>query len=162
MYLSVSMPMGAVIMATVKLEGIQEIDKMFMRMSNIPFNILSDALGEMAKSAADAVEKTGSAMGVRDPESDEHILDKITTTKPKKTSGGGTADVTFSGTRERGRNNYETRNAEIAFVNEYGKRGQEKRPFIRQATEQYSKQIFDPGEKILGDWFVKQADTTTN
>ena len=66
------------------------------------------------------------------------------------TGSGGYADVTFSGSRQRG--NTKTRNAEIAFVNEYGRQGQTARPFIRQAGEQYADEIAAPGERILGDW----------
>ena len=68
---------------------------------------------------------------------------------------GGYADVTFSGTRTRGRTR--TRNAEIAFINEYGKRNQPARPFIRTAAETGGDQIAEPGEKIVGDWFEKAA-----
>lgn len=159
MYLSASMPMGAACMATVKLEGMQEIEGMMRKLGDVPFEVVSKALDSMADVADKAVERTGRAMGVYDPRSDEHILDNISHTTPKQTASGGYSDVSFDGSRERGKNSIiVTRNNEIAFVNEYGKRGQEKRPFIRQATEQYAKQIFDPGEKIIGDWFQKTAE----
>ena len=109
----------------------------------------------MAEVAEDQVRKTGETMGVRDPESRVHILDKVTHTKPKESDSGGYADVTFSDTRTRGRTT--TRNAEIAFINEYGKRNQPARPFIRTAAETGGDQIAEPGEKIVGDWFEKAA-----
>ena len=68
-----------------------------------------------------------------------------------------TSNVTFSGTRTRGRT--KTRNAEIAFINEYGKRGQAPRPFIRQAAEQGADTIAKPGEEIIGDWLEKMASS---
>ena len=107
----------------------------------------------MAEVAEAAVKRSGETLGVRDPESNVHILDHITHSKPKKTETGGYSDVTFSGSRTRGRT--KTRNAEIAFINEYGKRGQPARPFIATAAEQYADQIAEPGEKIVADWFYK-------
>lgn len=140
-------------MATVKLEGFSELDRMFAELGDVPFDVTSEALLAMAAEGEKAVRSTGSAMGVRDPESNVHILDKITHTKPKETDDGGVCYVTFSGSRTRGTTR--TRNAEIAFVNEFGKRNQTARPFIRQAAEQYADQIDAPGEKIIGDWQEK-------
>lgn len=126
---------------------------MFNKLGSVPWDVTRDALDQMAAVGEDAVRRTGQAMGVRDPESSVHILDKITHTKPKQTDAGGYCEVTFTGSRRRG--NTTTRNAEIAFVNEYGKEGQQARPFIRQAGAQYGDQIADPGVKAIGDWMVK-------
>ena len=142
-------------MAQISLNGLDEIDKMLEHLSEVPFDVISDALNAMADVAEAQVRQTGQSMGVRDPESRVHILGKITHTKPKKSDAGGYSSVTFSGTRTRGRT--KTRNAEIAFINEYGKRGQAPRPFIRQAAEQGADAIAKPGEEIIGDWFEKTA-----
>ena len=142
-------------MATVEVEGFAELDAMFAKLADVPFEVTAAALNAMAAEGERAVHTTGRSMGVYDPDSDIHILDKITHTKPKQTDGGGVSKVTFSGTRTRG--NTKTRNAEIAFVNEYGKRGQPARPFIRQAAEQYADQIAAPGEEILGSWMETTA-----
>ena len=48
-----------------------------------------------------------------------------------------------TGTNKRG-----TRNAEVAFVNEYGKKGQPARPAIRTANEQKEKEAVEAGEKV--------------
>lgn len=159
MFLSANMPMGADCMATVKLEGMQEIDNMMRNLANVPFDVVSKAIDAMADVADKAVERTGRAMGVYDPRSDEHILNNISHVKAKKTDSGGYTDVTFTGSRTRGKNKISTtRNNEIAFVNEYGSTKQDARPFIRQASEQYANQIFEPGEKIIGDWFQRTAE----
>ena len=140
-------------MANVTLEGFATLDAMFKKLGDVPFEVTSEALDAMAEVGEEAVRRTGRAMGVRDPESSVHILDKVTHTKPKKSEDGGYSYVTFSGSRRRG--NTTTRNSEIAFINEYGKRGQAARPFIRQAGEQYGDEISKPGEKIVGDWMEK-------
>lgn len=147
--------MGAAIMAELILDGLSAVDEMFAELSDIPWDVTSEALDAMASVAERKVRSSGESMGVRDPESRVHILDKITHTKPKRTESGGISDVTFSGSRTRARTR--TRNAEIAFINDSGKRGQQARPFIRQAAEQGGDEITAPGEKIIGDWFEKAA-----
>lgn len=139
-------------MATITLDGIDGLDEM---LREIPNEVLFEALNEMADVAKKAVRQSGQSLGVRDPQSQVHILDKITHTKPKKTKDGGVSNVTFSGSRTRGR--IRTRNAEIAFVNEYGKRGQAPRPFIRLAAETAGDSIADAGETIIGNWWDKQT-----
>lgn len=140
-------------MATFDVSGLDELVNAIEDISKIPWDVEEDALNAMSKVAEAAVKRTGENMGVRDPDSKVHILDNITHTKPKKTLSGGYSDITFKGRRKRGNTN--TRNAEIAFINEYGKRGQPARPFIRQAAEQDADAIAAPGEKIIGDWFEK-------
>ena len=140
-------------MATVRLEGFQEVDRMFKELGDVPFDVTQEAVLAMADEGEKAVRSTGSARGVRDPESNVHILDKIKHTKVKETDDGAVCYVTFSGSRTRGKTR--TRNAEIAFINEYGNRNQTARQFIRQASEQYADAISAPGEKIIGDWQEK-------
>lgn len=140
-------------MATVEVSGFAELDALFKKLGDVPFDVTSEALEAMAEEGENAVRATGTAMGVHDPESSVHILDKVTHARPKQTDSGGVAYVTFSGSRTRGKT--KTRNAEIAFVNEYGKEGQEARPFIRQAAEQYADRIAAPGERTVGDWWEK-------
>ena len=143
-------------MATLELLGFEDLDDAFRRISNIPDDVKADALDAMAKVAAEKIKASGEAMGVRDPESDEHILDKITRNKAQTSWSGGYEDITFSGSRTRG--NTRTRNAEIAFINEYGDRKQDARPFIGKAMTQYEEQIAAPGEKIVGDWIENEFE----
>ena len=143
-------------MARLELEGLDELSEAFRRIGNVPDDVKTDALEKMGDIAFARIRREGEAMGVRDPESDVHILDKMKLTKPKLTQEGGYAEVTFSGTRTRG--NVKTRNAEIAFVNEYGKRGQSARPFIGNAMSQSEKAIADAGGEVLGDWMEREFE----
>lgn len=140
-------------MATLSLQGFAELSEMFQDLGPIPEDVTKEALTAMAAVGERRVKSYGESMGVRDPESSVHILDKITHSKPKKTEDGGYTAVTFSGSRRRG--NTRTRNAEIAFINEYGKRGQAPRPFIRLAAETAGDEIAAAGEKVVGDWWEK-------
>ena len=63
--------------------------------------------------------------------------------KVKKTGLDKSITVAPTGTNKRG-----TRNAEVAFVNEYGKKGQPGRPAIRIANEQKEKEAVEAGEKV--------------
>ena len=140
-------------MARLEIDGFDALNAAFGRISEIPPETTTRALSEMAEVAKSKIKAQGEAMGVRDPESSVHILDKITTTKPTLTDSGGYADVTFSGSRQRG--NTKTRNAEIAFVNEYGKRGQPARPFIGTAMTKNEQTIAEAGAEEVVDWFEK-------
>lgn len=137
-------------MASFELYGFDGLQDALQRISQIPDSVKKEALDQMAQVAADKIQSTGQTMGVRDPESDEHILDRIKPGKAKTSERGGYKMVNFSGSRRRGRTS--TRNAEIAFVNEYGKRGQAARPFIGTAMSQNADAITAPAEKVIGDW----------
>ena len=141
-------------MATLELYGFDGLQDALERIGEIPFDVTSEALNGMAEVAMDKIRSTGEAMGVRDPESDTHILDKIKPSKAKKTDSGGYLNISFSGSRKRGKTT--TRNAEIAFVNEYGKRGQPARPFIGTAMSRSEDEITAPAEKVIGDWIENE------
>lgn len=141
-------------MPSLELYGFENLDDAFSRIENIPWPVTEEALNGMAAVAAEKIRNVGSSMGVRDPESDVHILDKIKPSKAKQTQSGGYQPISFSGSRRRG--NTRTRNAEIAFVNEYGKRSQRARPFIGTAMNRYEDQISAPAEEVVGDWIEKE------
>ena len=150
---SVNMSMVAVCMARLEISGMDDLNAAFHRIGSVPGEVTTRALNDMAAIAAKEIRLSGESMGVYDPESSVHVLDKITTAKAKLTTDGGHQDITFSGTRPRG--NKRVRNAEIAFINEYGKRGQAARPFIGKAMTANEEKIADAGADIIGDWFEK-------
>lgn len=137
-------------MASLELYGFDSLEDAFNRISEIPWSVTEDALDGMAEVAMAKIQSTGESMGVRDPESDVHILDKLKRNKAKQTQEGGYETITFSGTRTR--HGTKTRNAEIAFINEYGKRNQPARPFMGRAMSEHEDAIYAPAEQIVGDW----------
>jgi len=137
-------------MARLELQGFDSLEDAFNRIADIPFSVTEEALDGMAEVAMAKIKSTGESMGVRDPESDTHILDKLKRNKAKQTDAGGYETITFSGSRSRG--NTKTRNAEIAFINEFGKRNQPARPFMGRAMSENEDEIYAPGEKTVGDW----------
>ena len=100
--------------------------------------------------ARERIRETGEAMGVRDPESSEHILDKLKLSKVTYTKDGGYLKVTYSGKRLRGKTT--TQNSEIAFINEFGKRGQPARPFMKTALDKSADEISQAGADKLSAW----------
>lgn len=137
-------------MAKLDLSGFDELLSAFDEISNIPEEIQTKALTAMETLAAEKIKASGEAYGIRDPESPVHVLDSIKMNKPKKTDSGGYADITFSGARTR--HGKQTRQAEIAFINEYGKRNQQSRPFVGEAMEKNADAIAKTGAEIILDW----------
>lgn len=137
-------------MARLELDGYDDLLRAFDNISNIPETVQTKALTAMETIAAEKIKSSGEAYGVRDPESDVHVLDNIKMNKPKKTETGGYADVTFSGSRSR--NGRSTRNAEIAFINEYGKKSQQARPFVGEAMNKNADAIAKAGAEIILEW----------
>ena len=144
-------------MADVVLTGFDELQDAFKAISAVPFSVTRRALDGMAEVAEEKIRATGESMGVRDPDPDvqEHILDRISHSKPKQTEDGGKAFITFLGSRLRG--NTVTRNAAIAYINEYGapRRGISARPFISSGMTKNDKEISAPAEEIIGGWIEK-------
>lgn len=140
-------------MPRLDLSGFDELTAAFDKISKVPDEVQMKALTAMEEVAASKIKASGEAYGVRDPESPVHVLDSIKVNKPKKTDSGGYADVTFSGTRTRNGKQY--RQAEIAFINEYGKTNQQARPFVGEAMNKNADAIAEAGAKVLFDWTEK-------
>nr|WP_325224789.1 hypothetical protein [uncultured Oscillibacter sp.] len=70
--------------------------------------------------------------------------------KVKKDRDGRSLSIYPQGTRKRGGRS--TRNAEIAFINEYGKRGQPARPAISTANMKKEKEATDAGERVYNQF----------
>lgn len=70
--------------------------------------------------------------------------------KVKKDRDGRSLSIYPKGTRKRG--GQTTRNAEIAFINEYGKRGQPARPAISTANMKKEKEATDAGERVYNQF----------
>lgn len=141
-------------MADFEITGLDELIKAVGGIGNIPNGVKTKTLEAMAKKAAEKIKSEGEAMRVYDMESSEHILDKITTAKPKLFEDGGRQDVTFKGSRTRGKS--KTRNAAIAYINEFGKSSQPARPFIGTAMSKNADEITATGADILGDWIENE------
>lgn len=141
-------------MAGFAVEGVGDVLAAFEHESDVPDDVKNKVLKAMADVVAKAQKQTGESMNIRDEEnqSGQHILDKIKINKPKLTDDGGSISITFSGTRTRG--NTTTRNAEIAFINEFGadKKGIEAKQWISHANESSADAANKAGQAVLDAW----------
>ena len=143
-------------MAKLELQGFDDFESVFSRLTEVPNSVKEKALKEMGEVALARIKRSGASMSVRDPESATHILDSLKLQKPKLNKAGGYLDVIFYGSRTR--NGEKTSNSEIAFLNEYGKRGQQPRPFVGAAMEQGADAITNVGGSVLLDYFEKEFE----
>lgn len=133
--------------------GIDQLCADFGRAKNVPEEVTASMLKKMAEKAATAIKQTGEAMGVRDEESDVHILDNLEIEAPIITKSGGKISIRFKGTRKNGQGR--RRNAEIAFINEFGKDSQLPRPFMKTALKKYENDIVNAGYEVFDNWLFK-------
>lgn len=127
----------------------EELDKLI----DIPDEGKIEILKAMATVALEEQRKEGLSMGVYDPENEgKHAIDTIGLTKPKITEDGGTISVTFKGNRTDKNHKKKVRNAEIMFVNNYGKRGQPARPFVRKANAKAEERIQEAAQTAFDKW----------
>ena len=143
--------------ATDEPNGLRQLEELFRNLSEIPEPVTTAALDAMTEVAMQKIKMRGESMGVRDPESGTHILDTVAPSGKVKISGARAyKDITFKGSRQRGKTS--TRNAAIAFINEYGRRGQPARQFIRTAFDADQEAICAPGIDIINGWIERQTD----
>lgn len=102
--------------------SLQDIADLPETVQDAMLNAQADVVLRAQQSAAQAIADTG------------QTARSLRKSKPRTRKGVRSISITFAGSRKRV--NTTTRNAEIAFVNEYGKKGVPARNFIRKANEQ--------------------------
>lgn len=139
-------------MGSFSVHGLDELCTAYEKARTVPEGVTKSILMAMAEKTKDFQSRMAASMfnGLFVTGTTAGSI-KIGT--PKVNAAGGSVKVTFSGSRTRGKTN--TRNAEIAYINEFGKKGQPARPFIRTANEQNADAINEAGEKIFNDWLDK-------
>lgn len=150
-------------MATFSVEGTGELKAMLDDLANIPDDVVDNILLSMGEVALNAQRDMGKALKVYDPEWDgQHVLDSFTLSKVTRKDGIASCFISFKGKRKRG--NKETRNAEIAFLNEFGvpqRRGKkvaiEPKQFIGKANVLNEDKIIEAGVKVWDDYLDKNT-----
>lgn len=120
-------------MAEFSCNGLDDLMLSMQEIAEIPEAVQDRMLQAGAEVVAQAQREKVRAYGIYDGSSPKHVADSIKPGKVKLKKGQRVIYVTPTGSRRRGRT--ATRNAEILFVNEYGKRGQRARPAVRDANE---------------------------
>ena len=120
-----------------------------LSMANIPNGVMDAMLNAGADVLAERQKVVGERMGVHKT---GVTLDSIK--KAPKT--GATKDGWYIDVYPDGINADGNRNAEVAFVNEYGARGRDGRPFMQIANEESAAETTAAAAKILHEWQESQ------
>ena len=123
-------------MANFSVSGLDEFMLSMQQVAELPDEVIDDMLKAGADVAAEAQRKEAAAV-LRGPYATGETALSIEKGKVKlRRDGSRVIYVTPTGTRKRGKQKIsKTRNAEIAYVNEYGTDSSQARGFIRKANE---------------------------
>ena len=136
-------------MARIEITGLGETLISMENIANIPDSVIQAMMEAQADIVVEAQKRTASTM-LRGPYYRGGVVSGISKGKFKLTKDGAEHYVVFKGTQ------HGNRIAEIAFVNEYGKKNQPARPFIKTANEQATGEAAEAAAKILHDWQESQ------
>ena len=138
-----------------KVNGLDGLSLSLEELAALPDTVQDRMLLAGADVVAKAQKQKVLAYGIYDRDSTQHVADAIKPGKVKLNRGERVVYVSPTGTRKRG--NKTTRNAEILFINEYGKKRQKARPAVRDANEacaaamtQAQFEVYDQWLKSLG------------
>ncbi len=136
-------------MAKMTTNGLAQFAVGLEELREIPDSVMNAMLHAEADVIEPAQKAKGRAYGVHRT---GVTLESIRRGQPKHTKDGKAIHITPMGTNTQG-----NRNAEVAFINEFGKRGQPPRPFIRDANEEKADEAIDAAAKVHGDWMASKG-----
>lgn len=132
-------------MASFSYTGLDDFILSMEEVANLPDDVIDEMLNAQADILVEAQRRECMAMGVHSKGGGQ-TLKAIKKGDIKNEKGQRVIHVYPSGTRQRGKKR--VRNGEIAFINEYGKKGQKARPFIRVANEKSAGQTTQAGREV--------------
>lgn len=144
-------------MAEIGFVGLDDLMLSMEEIAQIPDDVKDKMLDAQADVVVFAQRAKARAYGVEDT---GLVISSINKGKPKLKNGARVIYVTPSNTRSRVARNRKTgekkvtkvRNAEIAFINEYGDRRQRARPFVRDANEACAEATTQAGLAVYDKW----------
>jgi hypothetical protein len=136
-------------MAKIEITGLGETLISMQNIANIPDSVIREMMEAQADVVMEAQKRTASTM-LRGPYYKGGVVGGIDKGNFKRLADGAEHYVVFKGTQ------HGNRIAEIAFINEYGKKNQPARPFIKTANEQAAGEATEAAAKILHNWQESQ------
>ena len=133
-------------MIEMSVDGLEGLMADMRRAKEIPPGVLKD----MVQAQADVTEKAmvyNAGTMLQGPYYEGAVAASVKAGKPRVSKSGASVTIKFEGTQ------HGNRLAEIAFINEYGKKSQPARPFIKKATREAQ----DPGAdkaRVILDRFL--------
>lgn len=134
-------------MAEFGVTGLDELMLSMQEIAQIPDDVVDEILNAQADVTVEAQKAAGRQMGVEDT---GITLKKLKKGRIKLRKGQRVLYITPTGSRKRGKTR--TRNAEIAFINEFGKKGQKARPFIKLGNEKSAEAATAAGFRVYDRW----------
>ena len=135
-------------MGRITVNGLDALMDDLSDLAKLPDSVIDSILNAEADVIVEAQKRSAQKMGVHKT---GVTMSSIKKGKVKKTGNDRSIIVSPQGKNPSG-----ARNAEVAFVNEYGKKGQPARPFIRTANEQAQAKAVEAGEKIYHAYLDKK------
>lgn len=137
--------------------GVNGLDGLILSLEEvaaIPEDIQDQMLNAQADVVVAAQRAKVQAYGIYDGTSPVHVADKIKKGRPKQRKDGGRVIyVTPTGTRTRGKEKKQkVRNAEILFVNEFGRKNQPARPAVAAANAESAEAATQAGFEVYDAW----------
>lgn len=132
-------------MARFNVQGMDGLETMFNNIREIPYWVLEEMLDKQADVVVAAQKRAADAM-LEGPYNKRAVRAAIKKGKTKRRKDGLVKYVTFNGSQ------HGSRLTEIAFINEYGKKGQSARPFVKVANEGAAGESQIAAEKVFDDW----------
>ena len=128
--------------------------------AEIPLSVMDEMLTEEADTIEPEIRENANTM-LKGPYWTGTTSRKLTRKPPhtwagRRGNGQRQIALTFKGVRRDKYHKKGTRNAEIAFVNEYGSRNIPARPFIQKGIESKEKEAFDKAEAVFDKWLDSQ------
>jgi len=134
-------------MAEFHCDGLDELMLSLQEIAELPGAVVDDMLNAGADVVVQAQKRKIAAYGILDT---GQAMRSIGKGKVKSKNGQRVIYVTPVGSRRRGKTS--TRNAEIVFVNEFGKRGQRARPAVRDANEESAEATTAAQAAVYDQW----------
>lgn len=130
-------------MAKLSSTGLDDLNEAFAKAGEIPKSTTTSMLKAMGAEVVKLIRNSAGSHSVPFGPMIASLYNKA----PRITTDGGNIISAFRGGRTRGKTY--TREAEIAFITNYGKRGEPARSFITDVTENPDDSIAAAGEKVL-------------
>ena len=127
--------------------GIDRLYKDLSQVAKIPQKVQEDMVNAMGDVFAEAQVYTAATM-LQGPYYQGDVASSVKKSRIKKNKSGPYVDIEFKG------ESHGNRMSEIAFVNEYGKKSQPARPFIKTANQISDKPSQEAAFKVY-DKFLK-------
>lgn len=130
--------------------GLDSLKKALKDIENIPDDVQKEMLTAQAEIIEDAQVYTAGTM-LQGPYYKGGVARSVFKSKPRKKKSGYCIDIGFKGEQ------HGNRLAEIAFVNEFGKKGQPARPFIKTANELSAEPSAKAAMYVYDKWLKKKG-----